>query len=270
MASGSPTVNKIEKAHQMYREGKYMEALGYYTDSLSMAKAKPQKIALHSNRAACYLKLHDFKKAAEECTSVLELDQNHTGALMLRAQTLVTLKEYHSALFDVNRLIELNPSSEMYRNLQARLKTQLESHLLLYPKMRQSLKKMTTSTSLTSGEIELGETELGEKEDEREGIKEVGESKKKEEDMIDAAGENENRNDITELGASRNHDIKKKSNKQSGWQAIPKPKGHSNLDYSRWDTVEDDSTEEDDEDEDEDSQPQYRFRVKTVGVKAVK
>lgn len=44
---------------------------------------------------------------------------------MLRAQTLVTLKEYNSALFDVNRLIELNPSSEVYQNLQARLKTQL-------------------------------------------------------------------------------------------------------------------------------------------------
>ena len=44
---------------------------------------------------------------------------------MLRAQTLVTLEEYHSALFDVNRLIELNPSSEVYQNLQTRLKTQL-------------------------------------------------------------------------------------------------------------------------------------------------
>lgn len=64
-------------------------------------------------------------QAAEECTSVLELDQKHTGALMLRAQTLVTLKEYHSALFDVNRLIELNPSSEVYKNLLARLRTQL-------------------------------------------------------------------------------------------------------------------------------------------------
>ena len=44
---------------------------------------------------------------------------------MLRAQTLVTLKEYNSALFDVNRLIELNPSSEVYQNLEARLRTQL-------------------------------------------------------------------------------------------------------------------------------------------------
>lgn len=73
----------------------------------------------------CQLKLLPASQAAEECTSVLELDYNHTGALMLRAQTLVTLKEYNSALFDVNRLIELNPSSEVYQNLQARLKTQL-------------------------------------------------------------------------------------------------------------------------------------------------
>ncbi|XP_022717530.1 protein unc-45 homolog A-like [Durio zibethinus] len=125
MNMATTSFNKIERAHQMYREGRYEEALGYYTEALAVAKTKPQKIALHSNRAACYLKLHHFKKAAEECTSVLELDHNHTGALMLRAQTLVTLKEYNSALFDVNQLIELNPSSEVYHNLQARLRTQV-------------------------------------------------------------------------------------------------------------------------------------------------
>lgn len=61
MAS-TAAMNKIETAHQMYREGKYGEALDYYTDALSMAKTKPQKIALHSNRAACYLKLHRFNQ----------------------------------------------------------------------------------------------------------------------------------------------------------------------------------------------------------------
>lgn len=64
MASGSPAINKIERAHQMYREGNYAEALDYYTDALSMAKTTPQKIALHSNRAACFLKLHDFNKVS--------------------------------------------------------------------------------------------------------------------------------------------------------------------------------------------------------------
>lgn len=55
-------VNMIERAHQMYREGKYEEALVFYTDALCLAKSKPQKIALHSNRAACFLKLHRFNK----------------------------------------------------------------------------------------------------------------------------------------------------------------------------------------------------------------
>ncbi|GAB4854743.1 hypothetical protein Ancab_023329 [Ancistrocladus abbreviatus] len=52
----------IDRAHQMYREGSYEEALGFYTDALAMAKTKVQRIALHSNRAACYLKLHHFNK----------------------------------------------------------------------------------------------------------------------------------------------------------------------------------------------------------------
>lgn len=57
----SAPLNKIDTAHQMYRDGKYEQALGFYADALSMAKTKLQKIALHSNRAACFLKLHDFK-----------------------------------------------------------------------------------------------------------------------------------------------------------------------------------------------------------------
>lgn len=56
---------------------------------------------------------------------------------------------------------------------------------------------------------------------------------------------------------------------EQGWQTIPKPKGHSALDYARWDSVDNDSSE-DDEDDDDESFPQYRFRVKTIGVRPVK
>ena len=60
----SSSLLRNQRAHQMYREGRYEEALGYYTEALAVAKTKPQKIALHSNRAACYLKLHHFKKVS--------------------------------------------------------------------------------------------------------------------------------------------------------------------------------------------------------------
>nr|CAB3462386.1 unnamed protein product [Digitaria exilis] len=55
--------------------------------------------------------------------------------------------------------------------------------------------------------------------------------------------------------------------KPQGWEAIPKPKGHSGLDYSKWDMVEDDSGEDEDEEEE---LPQYKFKVRTIGVRPVK
>lgn len=55
-----------------------------------------------------------------------------------------------------------------------------------------------------------------------------------------------------------------------GWNTIPKPKGHTRLDYSRWDSVDSSSEDDDDDDDDEESQPQYRFRVKKVDLRPVK
>ncbi|XP_059443176.1 uncharacterized protein LOC132175303 [Corylus avellana] len=277
----SAALNMIERAHQMYREGRYSEALGFYTEALAMAKTNPQKIALHSNRAACFLKLHDFNKAAEECTSVLELDHKHTGALMLRSQTLVTLKEYHSALFDVNRLLDLNPSSEVYQNLQARLRTQL------------SLAPIPESEA----ELEEEEEDKDEAEPNRNGKGEQYEDVADSDEKAELSGTNINAEVIalemrsseesyrqereksetkkissTTVVVAPKMQSKKESFEQDpkGWQTIPKPKGHTTLDYARWDRVEDDSSEEEDDDDDEESQPQYRFRVRTIGVRPVK
>ncbi|TKY49398.1 unc-45-like A [Spatholobus suberectus] len=277
--------SRIERAHQMYRDGRYNEALGFYTEAIAMAKTNPQKIALHSNRAACYLKLHDFKRAAEECTSVLELDHKHSGALMLRAQTLVTLKEYHSALFDVNRLLELNPSSEVYQNLQARLKTQLS--LAPIPESEEEFEEQEDEEPEVIPQGENKKEEMGEKYLLTSNIRtdqkdELGKGII----IAECAPHETDPKFSSKQGRNQNHEPKKSTadaiapnapNRESteqhskGWQTIPKPKGHSALDYARWDSVEDDSSDDDDDDnEDEESLPQYRFRVRTIGVRPVK
>ncbi|XP_027342472.1 sperm-associated antigen 1A [Abrus precatorius] len=277
--------NKIERAHQMYRDGRYGEALGFYTEAIAMAKTNPQKIALHSNRAACYLKLHDFKKAAEECTSVLELDQKHSGALMLRAQTLVTLREYHSALFDVNRLLELNPSSEVYQNLHARLRTQLS--LAPIPESEEEYDKQEDEEPEVIPKGENKKEEMGEKHAEISIIRtnqedELGKSiisaecapPKTDPKFSSNQGENQN---YEPKKSTADAIVPKAPNRESteqhskGWKTIPKPKGHSALDYARWDIVEGGSSDDDEEEEeDEESVPQYRFRVRTIGVRPVK
>lgn len=246
----------VERAHGLYRGGRHREALELYSAALAAARGPTQRIALHSNRAACYLKLHDFHKAAQECTSVLELDTEHAGALMLRAQTLVTLKDYQSALFDVNRLIEINPSSEVYRNLQARLKTQLslapipecEEESLCREEEEEELPPRVQKTDTSSiAKPEQPATKL------------VLENKP-------SAGPILHRKPATEpLKAV----VPSTSpSKPQGWEAIPKPKSHSGLDYSKWDKIEEDSSE--DEDDEEDELPQYKFKVRSVGVRSVK
>ncbi|XP_002965223.2 mitochondrial import receptor subunit TOM34 isoform X2 [Selaginella moellendorffii] len=115
----------VESVHQRYRDGQFEKALELYTAMLESTTSLAHKIALYSNRAACYLKLHRFREAAEECGAVLAMDCNHTSVLMLRAQTLIALKEYQSALFDVTRLLEINPKVPAYRELEARLRTQM-------------------------------------------------------------------------------------------------------------------------------------------------
>jgi hypothetical protein len=55
-------LTRTEKAHQKYREGKYNEALELYTDALNAASQVNHRVALHSNRAACHLKLQSYKQ----------------------------------------------------------------------------------------------------------------------------------------------------------------------------------------------------------------
>jgi hypothetical protein len=61
-ANKMSALTRTEKAHQKYREGKYTEALELYTDALNAASQVNHRVALHSNRAACHLKLQSYKQ----------------------------------------------------------------------------------------------------------------------------------------------------------------------------------------------------------------
>lgn len=127
------------------------------------------------------------------------------------------------------------------------------------------------------GDDSMDEMDLDETEEAQNGV-EQEEWGNEEDDTSDSVKANsgkikpESLSTTAEVAATKNQTSQKLAEQQPlGWNTIPKPKGHTHLDYSRWDRVEDDSSEDDDsDDDDDDCQPQYRFRVKTVGVKAVK
>ncbi|KAJ7520157.1 hypothetical protein O6H91_20G069800 [Diphasiastrum complanatum] len=306
-------LTRTEQAHHKYRQGQYQDALQLYSDALSIATLSAHRIALYSNRAACYLKLQRFKEAAEECSAILELDYNHKGALMLRAQTLVALKDYHSALFDVNRLLTLNPTSEVYREFQGRLRTQLalapipeaenESLPPESPRVDRKIPSFeTTTVSQLSKNVthnfsstdrsraaqpkggtatprspksamSRGDNEFSSQRSQKDfppefpidqsspstttAQKEGAVSNSKGSALCSKSPVSDNKIPISTEGAALH---------SKGWEAIPKPKGHTGIDYSRWSGLGDDVS---DDESDEDSEPQYRYRLRTIGLRAI-
>ncbi|XP_078438506.1 tetratricopeptide repeat (TPR)-like superfamily protein [Wolffia australiana] len=258
-------VSMIESAQRMYREGMHEEALASYTVALESACSKVQRIALHSNRAACYLKLREFKKAAEECTSVLELDQQHAGALMLRVQILVALKDYQSALFDVTRLTEIDPSSDVYQNLHARLKTQL----ILTP-IPESNEEVLAQEEENAKTIKERERKIGKGEIRRDNASQNSESTEFQDRRQSKSGKSQT-NDVQEskviskspssLEKGSSNSFEPNSNRL---EAATKPKGYYGLDYSRWDSINGDCSEDDDDEDDNRYKPRHCFRIRSV------
>ncbi|XP_024525581.1 mitochondrial import receptor subunit TOM34 isoform X1 [Selaginella moellendorffii] len=221
----------VESVHQRYRDGQFEKALELYTAMLESTTSLAHKIALYSNRAACYLKLHRFREAAEECGAVLAMDCNHTSVLMLRAQTLIALKEYQSALFDVTRLLEINPKVPAYRELEARLRTQM------FPCDEFMIFHEQTLAPIPECEEECPSSP--------------------------AAEALHSFSPTTVLPNEQHKELEEAEKKKSGCGAVSKPKAHSTIDYSKWNNIGDD----DQSDEDEEEAPQYRYRLRTIGLR---
>ncbi|CAE8635758.1 unnamed protein product, partial [Polarella glacialis] len=63
------------------------------------------------NRAACLLKLGDFKTVKDLCSQVLKEDPCNPKALFRRSKAQVSLKEYSAAIEDLERLLQVEPES---------------------------------------------------------------------------------------------------------------------------------------------------------------
>ncbi|RWR81905.1 protein unc-45 A [Cinnamomum micranthum f. kanehirae] len=177
-ATSTSSFNKIEKAHQLYRDGRHEEALGFTRTHLRSLRTSLRGSLSIANRAACYLKLHDFNKAL---TPIPESEEEALAAEL-----------------------EEEEEEEMEAALEETVEAELED------------------------EEVVGEAE------EATIVAEVDKNKK-----IMSPGNN------PELLVNRTSEDSSDMHPQ-GWEAVPKPKGHSRLDYSRWDKVEDDSSEEED------------------------
>lgn len=100
--------------NQLYAEQRYNESLPHYTKCTILV---PTDITGWSNRAQCYLKLHQYRQAASDCTEALHIDSGHIKSLYRRALAYQRLAEYDAALRDVAQVLELDRTNKQAAEL---------------------------------------------------------------------------------------------------------------------------------------------------------
>lgn len=97
-----------EKGNQMFKEGKFPEAVQCYKEAI---KRNPNDPAGYSNLAAAYMKLAEYPYAVKNCDEALKRDPTFVKAYIRKAQSQMVMKEYHKAMDTFQEGLKLDPEN---------------------------------------------------------------------------------------------------------------------------------------------------------------
>eukprot|EP00871_Galdieria_phlegrea_P001519 jgi/Galph1/2368/GphlegSOOS_G1041.1 len=116
-----PEISKKEReeGNQLYKEGKFPQALEKYTEAI---KRNPKDPVPYSNRAATYTKLGQFPSALSDCEKCLQLDPNFTRAYARKGAIHYYMKEFHKSLDAYQKGLQVDSNNaELKEGLQKTL-----------------------------------------------------------------------------------------------------------------------------------------------------
>ncbi|XP_075599737.1 sperm-associated antigen 1 [Balearica regulorum gibbericeps] len=100
-----------EKGNEAFAIGDYVEAVTYYTRSISVIPTA----AAYNNKAQAEIKLQDWDSALQDCEKVLDMDPGNVKALMRRATVHIQLQNYQPAIEDLNKVLCVEPENTIVK-----------------------------------------------------------------------------------------------------------------------------------------------------------
>ena len=122
-----------EEGNRFFKMRNYYEAIEKYTEVVNVLKTKDEpeevdvRIASLSNRAACHLKLRNFKDCIKDCDTILKKDKQHTKALFRRAQAHKSKGMNELAYRDILLLLDVDGANKSGLKEKKKLEKDLHS-----------------------------------------------------------------------------------------------------------------------------------------------
>ncbi|XP_063055636.1 sperm-associated antigen 1 [Engraulis encrasicolus] len=110
-----------DKGNEAFKANDYEEAVAYYTRSLSIMPT----VAAYNNRAQAEIKLQNWHRALNDCQKVLELEPANAKGLLRRATVQKHLENLQVAVDDVNTVLHMEPHNEIAKKLLHELKKKM-------------------------------------------------------------------------------------------------------------------------------------------------
>ncbi|KFV81865.1 Sperm-associated antigen 1, partial [Struthio camelus australis] len=111
-----------EKGNEAFAIGDYMEAVTYYTRSISVLPT----VAAYNNKAQAEIKLQHWHSALQDCEKVLDMEPGNIKALMRRATVHSHLQNYQTAIEDLMKVLYAEPENAIAKKNLLEIEKKLE------------------------------------------------------------------------------------------------------------------------------------------------
>ncbi|XP_052898822.1 dnaJ homolog subfamily C member 7 isoform X3 [Anopheles moucheti] len=117
---------KKESGNELFKTGKYREALATYTAALELdPQNKDINSKLYYNRALVNSKLGNLREAITDCSSALTLNEKYMKALLQRAKLYYNMENFEEAVKDYEKALKHDRTQDV-KNLLRDAKFQLK------------------------------------------------------------------------------------------------------------------------------------------------